>query len=142
MPNFGFKIVDKHAISLAPFLDYALTWARPLEVGFYFAEPEALDLIGTRLAGASFRSTPTATKTARMSSICIKSRTCSRPIFIRHNPLAAATRSCMSPTSPAPPATHSTKFCSNAFLIIWNGRKTSVSASTTACTSKTSQMEL
>ena len=53
MPNFGFKIVDKNAASLAPILDYAMTWARPLEVGFYFAEPEALDLIGTRLIGAT-----------------------------------------------------------------------------------------
>jgi len=53
MHNFGFKIVDRDATSLAPILDYVVTRDRPLEVGFYFAEREALDLIGSCLDRAS-----------------------------------------------------------------------------------------
>ena len=53
MSNFGFKVVDKHTGSLPRILDYAIRFGRPVEVGFYFAEPAALDLIAARLSDAA-----------------------------------------------------------------------------------------
>lgn len=52
MHNFGFKIVDRAPHKLAPILDYAIAQHRPVEVGLYFEEPEALELLGQRLNGA------------------------------------------------------------------------------------------
>lgn len=51
MHNFGFKIVDKNAQALDPILEYAVAHGRPVEVGLYFAEPDALGLFEQRLGG-------------------------------------------------------------------------------------------
>lgn len=48
--NFGFKIVDKARESLGPILDYALEHRKPVEIGLYFAEPAALEVLADRLA--------------------------------------------------------------------------------------------
>lgn len=53
MHNFGFKIVDKDPHLIAPILDYAAAHERPLEVGLYFGDAEARELIARMLAGAS-----------------------------------------------------------------------------------------
>lgn len=52
MHNFGFKVVDKNPHLLDPILDYAQAHGRPVEVGLYFGDTQALDLLARRLPEA------------------------------------------------------------------------------------------
>lgn len=49
---FGFKIADRDIAGHAPVLDYALTHRRPIEVGLYFGEADALRWLERELADA------------------------------------------------------------------------------------------
>lgn len=53
MHNFGFKVVDKNPHTLGPILDYAIAHKRPVEMGLYFGEPDALELLERRLFDTS-----------------------------------------------------------------------------------------
>lgn len=46
---FGFKIVEKSCPSIEPLVERALREGRPLEVGLYYNDPEALDYLAHRL---------------------------------------------------------------------------------------------
>lgn len=50
MQGFGFKVVDRDAQAIRPVIEQALQTGRPIEVGLYFDEATAVDLIG-RLLG-------------------------------------------------------------------------------------------
>jgi hypothetical protein len=50
MHRFGFKVVDKSASELGPILDYAIARQRPVEVGLYYEDATARDLLARRLA--------------------------------------------------------------------------------------------
>lgn len=49
MKSFGLKVVDKNPSEINPILDYVLSTHSPLEVGCYFGEETALELIANRL---------------------------------------------------------------------------------------------
>jgi sugar phosphate isomerase/epimerase len=53
MHNFGFKVADRHPHLLDPILEYAVRHDRPIEVGLYFGDPEALELLERRLIGTT-----------------------------------------------------------------------------------------
>ena len=50
MNNFGFKVVDRSAAQLEQLLNYAIAHRRPVEVGLYYDDPAAYDLLLRRLA--------------------------------------------------------------------------------------------
>ncbi len=52
MHNFGFKVMDRNPDLLGPIIDYAIHHRRPVEVGLYYADSQALDLLGRRLFNA------------------------------------------------------------------------------------------
>jgi hypothetical protein len=52
MHNFGFKVVDKDPELLGPVIDYAIRHGRPVEVGLYFGDPQALELLEQKLFNA------------------------------------------------------------------------------------------
>lgn len=53
MHNFGFKVMDKSPSLLDPILNYAIRHGRPVEVGLYFGDPQALQLLERQLFTAS-----------------------------------------------------------------------------------------
>lgn len=52
MHMFGFKIVDRCADEIEPLVARALEEQRPLEIGLYFADPRARELLEGRLPGS------------------------------------------------------------------------------------------
>ena len=52
MHNFGFKVLDRDPDLLGPVLDYAIRHRRPVEVGLYCGDSQALDLLGRQLFNA------------------------------------------------------------------------------------------
>ena len=53
MHNFGFKVMDKNPGLLGPILDYAIRHGRPVEVGLYSGDQQALELLEDQLFSAS-----------------------------------------------------------------------------------------
>ena len=53
MHNFGLKVADDDPQRIGPVLDYAIRECRPLEVGLYFGEPAAHELLSQRLADSA-----------------------------------------------------------------------------------------
>jgi hypothetical protein len=52
MKMFGYKIVEKSRDTIEPVVNAAITEQRPLEVGLYFNDPQAWELLHSRLPGA------------------------------------------------------------------------------------------
>lgn len=52
MNKLGFKIVDQSVSEIAPMLERALAELRPIEVGLYFGDPDALASLSRHLHGA------------------------------------------------------------------------------------------
>lgn len=52
MRTFGFKIVEQSRQAIEPVVARALADRRPIEVGLYYGDPEALDLLLERLPGS------------------------------------------------------------------------------------------
>jgi len=55
MKDFGFKIVDRRRDEIEPLITRTLSEQRPIEVGLYFGDPEALDLLTSSLPGSGLR---------------------------------------------------------------------------------------
>ena len=55
MTNFGFKIVDRSRGEIEPLVTRCLLERRPLEIGLYFGEPEALSFLAERLPESGLR---------------------------------------------------------------------------------------
>jgi hypothetical protein len=52
MHKFGLKVVDKNPDQLGPVLEYAVTHRRPVEVGLFYGDTRALELLERRLFNA------------------------------------------------------------------------------------------
>ena len=52
MHNFGFKVVDKDPELLDPVIEYAIRHGRPVEVGLFYGDPQALELLERKLFNA------------------------------------------------------------------------------------------
>lgn len=55
MQSFGFKIVDRDRDEIAPIIERAVDEERPIEIGFYFGNPQANDLIDRWFQGRNRR---------------------------------------------------------------------------------------
>ena len=53
MKTFGYKFAEKHAFEVEPVINAAIAEHRPLEVGFYFADPAAWEIINALLPDAT-----------------------------------------------------------------------------------------
>jgi len=51
--TFGYKFAEKHAFEVEPVIDAAIAEQRPLEVGFYFADPESWEIINAKVPQAT-----------------------------------------------------------------------------------------
>lgn len=52
MHNFGLKVMDRNPDLLGPIINYAIHHRRPVEVGLYYGDSQALDLLGRELFNA------------------------------------------------------------------------------------------